>query len=74
MLECQAEALTMSAEYSALMAAEKKIGPELNRLVMEVRFLREEEEVAREQRRRGRGGRGGRGDRVEDPEQLDGGQ
>lgn len=42
-LESQAEAVALSAKYTAAMTAERKIGPGLNRLVMEVGFLREKE-------------------------------
>lgn len=73
-LESQAEAVALSAKYTAAMTAERKIGPGLNRLAMEVGFLREKEvleEVARGRGRlrggggRGRGGgRGGGGSRA----------
>lgn len=60
-LESQAEAVALSAKYTAAMTAERKIGPGLNRLAMEVGFLREKEvlEAARGRGRlRGGGGRG----------------
>lgn len=62
-LESQAEAVALSAKYTAAMTAERKIGPGLNRLAMEVGFLREKEVLEEVSRGRGRlrGGGGGRG-------------
>lgn len=62
-LESQAEAVALSAKYTAAMTAERKIGPGLNRLAMEVGFLREKEVLEEVARGRGRlrGGGGGRG-------------
>lgn len=60
-LESQAEAVALSAKYTAAMTAERKIGPGLNRLAMEVGFLREKEVL--EEVARGRGRLRGGGDR-----------
>lgn len=62
-LESQAEAVALSAKYTAAMTAERKIGPGLNRLAMEVGVLREKEVLEEVARGRGRlrGGGGGRG-------------